>query len=106
MDPRGAISFSRGDSQSVHVMTDAAGSITREEARVLGITLLDSQLVVDDRSVPETLFEAPRMYRAMADGRRVSTAQASVFQKHQSYQSVLGRHDCCAVPDRGIGLYG
>ena len=81
------------DGQSVHVMTDAAGSITREEARTLGITLLDSQLVVDDRSVPETLFDAQQLYGAMSAGRRVSTAQASVFQQHQSYQSALGRYD-------------
>ena len=93
MDARGAIRFSRSGGKSVHVMTDAAGSITREEARALGITLLDSRLVVDDRSAPETLFDAPPMYRAMSAGRRVSTAQASVFQKHQSYQSALGRHD-------------
>ncbi|MCB2149314.1 MAG: DegV family protein, partial [Deltaproteobacteria bacterium] len=93
MDARGDIAVSRGDGKSVHVMTDAAGSITREEARTLGITLLDSRLVVDDRSASETLFEAPLMYRAMSGGRRVSTAQASVFQKHQSYQSALGRHD-------------
>jgi len=81
------------DGQSVHVMTDAAGSITRAEARTLGITLLDSQLVVDDRSVPETLFDAQQLYGAMSAGRRVSTAQASVFQQHQSYQSALGRYD-------------
>ena len=79
--------------QSVHVMTDAAGSISRAEARMLGITLLDSQLVLDDRSVPETLFDAQQLYGAMSAGRRVSTAQASVFQQHQSYQSALGRYD-------------
>ena len=81
------------DGQSVHVMTDAAGSISRAEARTLGITLLDSQLVLDDRSVPETLFDAQQLYGAMSAGRRVSTAQASVFQQHQSYQSALGRYD-------------
>jgi DegV family protein with EDD domain len=93
MDAHGTPPFSRVDGKSVHVMTDAAGSITREEARTLGITLLDSHLVVDDRNVPETLFDAQQLYRAMAAGRRVSTSQASLFQKHQSYQSVLGRHD-------------
>jgi hypothetical protein len=93
MDDRGGLTFPKGDGKSVHVMTDAAGSVTREEARILGITLLDSQLVVDDSSVPESLFDAQQMYRAMSDGRRVSTAQASVFQKHQSYQSALGRHE-------------
>jgi DegV family protein with EDD domain len=92
METHGTMPFSKVDGQSVRVMTDAAGSITRAEARMLGITLLDSQLVVGDGSHPETLFDAQRMYRAMSAGRRVSTAQASVFQKHQSYQSAVGRH--------------
>ncbi|WP_319523186.1 DegV family protein [uncultured Desulfosarcina sp.] len=79
-------------SQTVHIMTDAAGSLTREEARQLGVTLLDSHLVVGSRSVPETLLDPRELYTAMADGRPVSTAQASVFQKHQSYESVLGQY--------------
>ena len=77
---------------TVHIMTDAAGSLTREEARTLGVTLLDSHLVVGNRSVPETLLDPRELYAAMADGRPVSTAQASVFQKRQSYESVLGQY--------------
>ena len=91
METHGSLPFSKVEGQSVHVMTDAAGSITRAEARTLGITLLDSQLVMGDSSLPESLFDAQQMYRAMSAGRRVSTAQASVFQKHQSYQSAVGR---------------
>ncbi|BBO76394.1 dihydroxyacetone kinase [Desulfosarcina widdelii] len=79
-------------SQTVHIMTDAAGSLTREEARQLGVTLLDSHLVVGSRSVPETLLDPRELYAAMADGLPVSTAQASVFQKRQSYESVLGQY--------------
>jgi uncharacterized protein len=77
---------------TVHIMTDAAGSLTREEARQYGVTLLDSHLVVGNRSVPETLLDPKELYAAMADGRPVSTAQASVFQKHQSYESALGQY--------------
>lgn len=73
-------------------MTDAAGSLTRAEARQLGVTLLDSYLLVDDSRVPETLIDPHRLYDAMAAGRPVSTAQASAFQKHQSYESALGRY--------------
>jgi len=80
-------------SQAVHIMTDAAGSLTRAEARKRGITLLDSHLIVDDRRVPESLFDAPKLYQIMAAGRPVSTAQASLFEKHQSYQRVLGQYD-------------
>ena len=68
------------------------GPLTREEARTLGVTLLDSHLVVSSRSVPETLLDPQEFYAAMADGRPVSTAQASVFQKRQSYESVLGQY--------------
>jgi hypothetical protein len=79
--------------QSVHIMTDAAGSVTLEDARILGMTLLDSYLVVGDQSYPETLYPPAALYTAMADGQRVSTAQASVFQRHQSYLSAVSRFE-------------
>jgi hypothetical protein len=86
-------SAAMADRRMIHVMTDAAGSISREEARSLGITLLDSYLLVDDRRIPETQCDGQMLYGAMAAGRRVSTAQASVFQQHQSYESALSRYD-------------
>ncbi|MBI5896097.1 MAG: DegV family EDD domain-containing protein [Desulfobacterales bacterium] len=78
-------------SQPVHVMTDAAGSVTREDALCLGMTLLDSYLVVGDQSWPETLSVPDALYAAMGGGQKVSTAQASTFQRHQSYLSALSR---------------
>ncbi len=39
---------------AVHIMTDAAGSITREDAAALGLTLLDSYITMGDTSLPET----------------------------------------------------
>ncbi len=77
--------------QPVHIMTDAAGSVTLEDARALGMTLLDSYLVVDDRSYPETLYPPAALYTAMVGGQKVSTAQASAFQRHQSYLSAVSR---------------
>ena len=74
-------------------MTDAAGSITREDAAGLGVTLLASYIVVGNRSLPETVLSPEELYRSMRAGVRVTTAQASVFERHQSYQSVLGQHD-------------
>jgi hypothetical protein len=85
--------FTEARRQAVHVVTDAAGSITREAAAEMGITLLSSYLVLGDRSLPETETPAAELYRAMREGVRVTTAQASVFERHQSYQSVLGRHE-------------
>ena len=79
--------------QAVRVMTDAAGSLTRAEAKALGVILLDSYLVMDGRRVPETLLDPQQLYRAMDAGRPVSTAQGSLFGRHQSYESALSRHD-------------
>ena len=79
--------------QPMHIMTDAAGSVTREDACDLGMTLLDSYLVVGDQSYPETLYPPAALYTAMAGGQRVSTAQASVFQRHQSYLSAVSRFE-------------
>ncbi len=78
---------------AIHVMTDAAGSISRAEARKFGITLLDSYLVFKRLTAPETLVAPERLYDAMRRGERVTTAQASLFERHQWYHSVLSRHD-------------
>jgi DegV family protein with EDD domain len=77
--------------QAVHIMTDAAGSMTLEDARELGVTLLSSYLVVGDQTWPETLFAPERLYSAMRDGIKASTAQASQFERHQSYLSAISR---------------
>jgi DegV family protein with EDD domain len=79
--------------QPVHIMTDAAGSVTLDDAQALGMTLLDSYLVVDDQSYPETLYSPAALYSAMAGGHKVSTAQASVYQRHQSYLSAVSRFE-------------
>jgi DegV family protein with EDD domain len=76
----------------VHIATDAAGSLTRTAAQDLGITLLDSYLIIGDRHVPETLVEPGELYEAMRRGVRVTTAQASTFERHQWYQSLINRH--------------
>lgn len=77
--------------QAAHVVTDAAGSIARADAAELGITLLPSYLVLGGRSLPETLVEPDELYRAMRSGVRVTTAQASIFERHQSYDHILSR---------------
>jgi DegV family protein with EDD domain len=76
----------------VHVMTDAAGSLSRPAAGDLNITVLDSYLVFDDATAPETLVDPETVYRAMRRGRKVTTAQASVFERRQCYHSALSRH--------------
>jgi DegV family protein with EDD domain len=76
----------------IHIMTDAAGSLTRQEAKTLGMSLLDSYIIIGERSLPETYFSPEELYGAMRSGTRVSTAQSSVFERHQIYASVMSRH--------------
>jgi uncharacterized protein len=76
----------------IHIVTDAAGSITREDAARLGMTLLDSYILVGDKSLPETLFPLGELYALMRSGVKVTTAQASVFERHQRCQSILSRY--------------
>jgi len=77
----------------LHIMTDAAGSLTREDAKRYGFTLLNSYLHVGEKSLPETCFHPEELYSAMSAGVKVSTSQASVFERHQSYASMLARFE-------------
>jgi len=77
---------------AVHIMTDAAGSVTREDSRELGLTLLDSYIIAGEKSLPETLFSPGELYQTMRQGVRVSTSQASVFERHQYYQRLLTQY--------------
>jgi hypothetical protein len=72
----------------LHIVTDAAGSITREMARSHGITLLDSYIVVGDDSRPESLYSPEQIYPPMRMGAKITTAQASTFERHQHYRSI------------------
>jgi DegV family protein with EDD domain len=75
--------------QALHVMTDAAGSLSREHARSLDITLLDSYILMGEKALPESCLTPAILYDAMKKGRPVSTSQASIFERRQSYQSVV-----------------
>lgn len=76
---------------AIHIVTDAAGSITRKDAARLGMTLLDSYIVVGDKSLPETLIDPAEIYALMRRGIKVTTAQASIFERHQRFQSIISR---------------
>ena len=83
----------RQKKQALHIMTDAAGSVTREDARTLGITLLNSYITSGGTSLPETHFRPPDIYAEMRQGKKVVTSQSSVFERHQLYDSVLSRFE-------------
>ncbi len=72
----------------LHVMTDAAGSVTRDDAMKLGMTLLNSYVNIARQSIPETLADHQDLYEKMRRGVAASTAQASVFERRQHYEKV------------------
>ena len=84
----GTGSNSSGRQQVIHIMTDAAGSITREMARQNSITLLDSYIQAGDNSCPESLCPPAEIYALMRQGAKISTAQAPDFERYQYYRSV------------------
>jgi len=79
----------RAKDQALHIVTDAAGSVTRETAAEMGITLLDSYVNMGSIAIPESCLAPEELYRAMRDGVRVTTSQASVFERHQLYEKIL-----------------
>jgi DegV family protein with EDD domain len=79
--------------QAIHVMTDAAGSLTRDLAQSLGITLLNSYIAVGNRFLPETYVDPSQLFAAMKAGAKVSTSQASVVERHECYNNVMKFYD-------------
>ena len=79
--------------QTIHIMTDAAGSITRDLAQSLGITLLNSYIAVGNRFLPETYVDPSQFFAAMKAGTKVSTSQASVAERHECYNNVMKFYD-------------
>ncbi|NNK84789.1 MAG: DegV family EDD domain-containing protein, partial [Desulfobacterales bacterium] len=82
----------QGRQKPIHIMTDAAGSVTREDSSNLKFTLLDSYIIAGDKSLPETHYPRPELYKTMRDGVKVSTSQASEFERHQYYERILAQY--------------
>ncbi|MCL5792259.1 MAG: DegV family EDD domain-containing protein [Deltaproteobacteria bacterium] len=82
--------FSAGRiSQAIHIVTDAAGSISRDHAKQLGMTLLDSYITMGIKDAPETYIDRSELYQAMRKGIKVTTSQASTFERHQHYEKLV-----------------
>jgi DegV family protein with EDD domain len=79
--------------QIIHIMTDAAGSMTREQAQALGITLLNSYITVENLCLPETYIDPAGLFTAMKAGAKVSTSQASTTERHETYNNVIKLYD-------------
>ncbi|MFP4668640.1 MAG: DegV family protein [Desulfobacterales bacterium] len=76
----------------VHIVTDAAGSLTRSQARRLGITLLESYVILGETCAPETCVDPEKLYPAMRRRVPASTSQASMFERHQHYERLLAQY--------------
>lgn len=76
----------------LHIVTDAAGSLPKELARQYNITLLDSYIVAGATARPESLCKPEHIYPRMRQGEKLTTAQASTFERHQHYQSICVQH--------------
>jgi uncharacterized protein len=85
--------FKHSNTGPLHIMTDAAGSLTNQDARRYGFTLLNSYLTIGDKCLPETYFQPAELYNAMKKEIKVSTSQASIYERHQFYESVLERFE-------------
>ena len=79
--------------QIIHIMTDAAGSMTRNQAQDLGITLLNSYITVENLCLPETYVIPDRLFTAMKAGVKVSTSQASTAERHETYNNIIKLHE-------------
>jgi len=77
---------------ALHIVTDAAGSLPKKLARQHNITLLDSYIIMGDNAQPESLCDPEQIYARMRRGEKLTTAQASVFERHQYYQSICAQY--------------
>ncbi len=77
---------------ALHIITDAAGSLPKKLAHQHGITLLDSYIVTGDNSRPESLCDPETIYSILQKGEKITTAQASTFERHQYYKSIVQQH--------------
>ena len=80
------------DHRPVHIMTDAAGSLDRAAARKHNISLLDSYIITGNQACPESLCPPEQIYEKMRSGVRISTAQASTFERQQQYTAAIQQH--------------
>lgn len=77
---------------AVHLATDAAASLGRADREATGLTLLDSYVTWGLASRPETLCDPGEIYAALRRGERVTTSQASDFERGEIYRRLTAQH--------------
>ena len=78
---------------AIHIMSDAAGCMTRDTARSLGVTLLNSYVTVGNWCLPESYLDPSQLFAAMKGGAPAFTSQASTAERHACYNKVLNLYD-------------
>jgi len=58
-------------------------------------SLLDSYIITHDNARPESLYRPEQLYALMRQGEKITTAQASNFERHQHYQSICRQFGRC-----------
>jgi hypothetical protein len=79
--------------KKIHIITDAAGSMTFEDSEKYDFTLLQSVVNIGDKSVPEKSIDPIEVYSGMLNGIKASTAQSSLEERQGKYSEVLKKHD-------------
>ncbi len=82
-----------GAGRPIHIVADAAGSLSRAESERLGIGLLSSYIITERDCVPETMADSSKIYRDLRCGLKVTTSQASAHEIGQNLRRLLSFHD-------------
>jgi DegV family protein with EDD domain len=77
----------------IHIITDAAGSLTFDDSEKYKFTLLQSVVNFADKSVHEREIDPVDVYTEMVKGTKASTAQSSLGERQESYSEALKNFD-------------
>jgi len=91
---------------TIRIMSDAAGSIPFALAGKHGIIMLDSYITAGEQSLPESLFSPEILYSLLKQGRRVTTAQASMHERHLHYEAACEQYDKILYLSTGSSFTG
>lgn len=78
--------------KKIHIITDAAGSLTFDDSEKYGFTLLQSVVNIGDRSVHEKEINPEEVYSEMLKGVNVKTAQSSMSEREEKYSEALKKY--------------
>jgi len=71
----------------IHLLTDCAASLPAELAQQNNITVLDSYIMAQGTCQPASLFSAAKVYELLRHDQKVTTSQASNFERHNHYHN-------------------